>query len=87
MNFENEGIHSLYPTMNSENERNSIDAFEFLRISNSLEFPNPPSKHTLNFYSFIIDFLYYKLSYLRYYSNININLSFNRDSNIDSPRG
>jgi len=33
--------------MNFENERNSIEAFEFLRISNSFEFLNPLSKHTL----------------------------------------
>ncbi|KEH22546.1 hypothetical protein MTR_7g053370 [Medicago truncatula] len=33
--------------MNFENERNSIEAFKFLRISNSLEFSNALSKHTL----------------------------------------
>lgn len=39
--------------MNFENERNSIEAFEFLRISNSLEFSNPLSKHTLRSYTFL----------------------------------
>ncbi|KEH29177.1 hypothetical protein MTR_4g027310 [Medicago truncatula] len=34
--------------MNFENEMNSIEAFEFLRISNSLEFSNALSKHTLS---------------------------------------